>query len=58
VGLAVEQVEEFLKHAKECLSMAAKTADEKRKQKLVELASHWITLATDRRKLLTQKAKQ
>ena len=57
-GLAVKQVEEFLKHANECLSMASKTTDETRKQRLIELASHWITLAGDRQKLLEQQAKQ
>jgi DNA-binding transcriptional MerR regulator len=57
-GVSVEQVEQFLKHANECLSMAGKTADEERKQKLVELASQWITLAGDRQKLLELKAKQ
>jgi len=56
--VAVQQVEEFLKHADECLSMASKTIDEERKQKLIQLASHWITLAGDRQKLLEQKAKQ
>jgi len=54
----VEQVEEFLKHADECLSMASKAIDEERKQKLIQLASHWITRAGDRQKLLEQKAKQ
>ena len=54
----MEQVEEFLKHANECLSMASKAADDTRKEDFRKLARHWMTLAAERQKWLEQKQKQ
>ena len=48
----MDQVGEFLKHASECLAMAAKAKSPQIKSQLKALASSWQQLAAEREKFL------
>jgi hypothetical protein len=47
----MDQVAEFLKHADECLVMAAKTRNPGERAQLENLARHWKLLAAERASL-------
>ena len=48
----MQKVAEFLAHANECLSIAARVSDEKTRDQLTELAQKWTHLAVEREKFL------
>jgi hypothetical protein len=48
----MDEVAEFLKHADECLVMAAKTRNPGERAQLENLARHWKLLASERASLL------
>lgn len=48
----MEQVDQYLQHAKECLAQAAETRNPKIKAELEELATKWQKLASDREEFL------
>jgi hypothetical protein len=48
----MEQVEDFLKQASECLAMAAKASNSQVKSDLEALAKKWQQLAAEREKFL------
>ena len=48
----MKRVAEFLRHAEECLSIAARASNAKIRSELEELAHGWIQLAGEREKFL------
>ena len=48
----MQKVDEFLRHAEDCRSMAMRAASESIREQLLNLAEQWTSLASERKRIL------